>query len=132
MITALVCLGSNAPRKSATVAEAFAFLARLGTVAADSGDFLSAPEQTPADAAPYLNRIVALKCGLPLEKLHALTKGYETAVRGSYTGEGVAVDIDIVYYSGRCLRPRDAASDYFLRGLELAKITAAAPLTANL
>lgn len=113
----LVCLGSNAPDKELEVETAADFLSYYGTVTADSGPYLTAPEGTPSDAAPYWNRILRLATATTTGRLQSIFKRYEKAARDTYQGEGVVLDIDIVADSSGILRPRDYRSRYFQQGL---------------
>ncbi len=115
----LVCLGSNALGKEEAVARAATFLERFGDIIADSGPYLTPPEGAPVAAKPYWNRILRLETPLATEDLHRAAKAYESGVRAAHTGEGVAVDIDIVADSTGILRPRDYKSFYFTKGLAM-------------
>jgi len=119
--THLLALGSNAADKERAVAEAARFVGTLGEIVADSGAYLTPPEGTPPDAAPYWNRILSLRCPLTTPQLHRLCKDYESAKRLAHRGPGVAIDIDIVADAGGVLRPKDYASHYFRIGLEKLK-----------
>lgn len=110
-----ICLGSNCPEKSTQLAEAADFLGGLGTIAARSGAYLSEPEHS-APGPLYLNEVLELLAEPGYEHLHGLIKEYEGARRAAYCGEGVCIDIDIVYANGECLRPDDAAAHYFRMG----------------
>ena len=120
--SAIICLGASCLTKVEAVEAAFAFIATLGTVTADSRGFLSDPEFSPEGTPLYQNRVLALSTTLPHDELHRLSKNYETAIRTAHTGKGVAVDIDIVVFNNCIYREKDAASDYFRKGLELAGI----------
>lgn len=120
--SAIICLGASSLLKIEAVEAAFAFIATLGTITADSGGFLSDPEFSPDCTPLYQNRVLTLTTTLTHAELHRLSKDYETAVRTAHTGEGVAVDIDIVVFNGHIYREKDAASDYFRKGLDLAGI----------
>lgn len=116
--THLLALGSNAPGKERAVEEAARFIGTLAEITADSGAYLTPPEGTPADAAPYWNRLLLIRCPLSTREFHSLCKAYESAVRAAHKGPGVAVDIDIVADGSGVLRPKDYSAHYFRAGLE--------------
>ncbi len=118
--TAVICLGASAATKLAAVDAAFGFIAAAGRIKADSGGFPSEPERIQGETLSYHNRVAILETTMDFESLRNLTKNYENGVRKAFRGPGVAVDIDIVLFDGEVLRPADAASAYFRRGMELA------------
>lgn len=121
--TALVCFGSNTADAQGRISNAVTFLRNKGfTPIRDSGPYPSAPEWSD-DAPAYLNRLMELGFGFDPVQAVALAKEYETSVRQSAGAvhPQVAVDIDFVVINQQVVRPRDAASAYFHKGLELLK-----------
>lgn len=114
----LICLGSNASNKEYAVETAAEQLRNYGTIIADSGAYLTSPEDVPTDCRPYWNRIVRLETDMTVEGLQKVLKEYETNIRSSHCGTGVAIDLDIVADSMEILRPRDFRSAYFQKGLK--------------
>lgn len=114
---ALICLGANSADKIRAVEAAYTRVAALGTVVADSGPYPTPAEGTPPNTESYNNRLLRLLTPLPLNRLHTACKEYEAGVRSAHSGDGVAIDIDIVTFGADVLRPVDFASAYFTTGL---------------
>lgn len=111
-----ICLGSNCDDKYARLAAAAEFLTTLGAVGARSGAYLSEPEHS-APGPLYLNEVIELHAEPGYDRLHSAIKAYESGLRSAFSGEGVCIDIDIVFANGECLRPADATAHYFRTGL---------------
>lgn len=113
---AVICLGANTPDAAASIAAAFDTLAEWGRVAASSGPYRTAPEYA-RETVPYLNQVLSFDTALDHDSLHRLTKDYEHAVRSANDHPGlVNLDIDIVVWNGRVMRPKDASAAYFIEG----------------
>lgn len=116
--TAIVCLGANTADSAERLAEAAIFLATLGTLGASSGKYPTAPEYA-GESAPYLNEVITLSTALTYSDMQRRVKEYEGGVRARNKAVGlVNLDIDIVYWNGAVVRPKDAAAAYFRAGIE--------------
>lgn len=115
---ALICLGANASDAELQIAAAFDFLSQRGDVLRTSGVYPSDPEYS-CDAASYLNCIVELSTPLDYSAMQSAVKDYEREVRAHGQPGFVAVDIDIVMWNDTLLRPADASSRYFAKGMQL-------------
>ncbi len=114
-----ICLGANTPDATARLGEAYKMLEKMGSIVTSTPLYPTNPEFT-GDAAPYLNRIVIMETKLTYESLTSITKEYQTRVRNEADADPlVAVDIDIVVWNGTTIRPADAASAYFRKGIGL-------------
>lgn len=119
MNKAIFCLGGNAPESDARISDALTFLGKLGDVYAASGIYVTEPEygETTAD---YINDVVFLETPMDYEELKVTAKNYESGIRAAYTEpQHVILDIDIVVWNGDVVRPKDFASSYFCKGMEL-------------
>lgn len=114
-----ICLGSNVSEAVEQIDHALAFILANGTLCADSQSFSAADDADPA-AAPYINRLVEIDTPLSAAQLLALTKPYEAACREKYP-HAIAIDIDIIEQNGSIIRPWDAVSPHYNRGLGLLK-----------
>lgn len=118
MNDAVICLGGNAACSSSLIEAAETFLSAVGTVVAKSGVYSSAAEFVASDSN-YLNEVLVLRTALDYSGLHKSTKAFETDLRAVHAHAPlVSIDIDIVLWNGEIMRPRDAASAYFLAGLK--------------
>lgn len=119
MNKAILCLGGNATESDARISDALTFLGKLGDVYAASGIYVTKPEygETTAD---YINDVVFLETPMDYEELKVTAKNYESGIRAAYTEpQHVILDIDIVVWNGDVVRPKDFASSYFRKGMEL-------------
>ena len=121
MNRATLCLGANGPDADAQIARAACLLYAMGTAAASTIPYLTEPEFA-GDVAPYLNMIIELDTELEYEELLLNTKHYQDETRrAAACAPFVAIDIDLVEWNGTVMRPTDATSRYFRKGLELLK-----------
>lgn len=121
MNRATLCLGANGPDADAQIASAAGLLYAMGTAAASTIPYLTEPEFA-GDVAPYLNMIIVLDTALDYEELLLSTKHYQDETRrAAACAPFVAIDIDLVEWNGTVMRPADAGSRYFRKGLELLK-----------
>lgn len=121
MNRATICLGANGPDADVQIARAADMVHTLGIATAATEPYRTEPEFA-GDAAPYLNMIVMLDCPLDYDEALRLTKRYQEDVRRKADcAPFVAIDIDVVAWNGAVMRPADAASRYFRKGLELLK-----------
>ena len=108
MNRATLCLGANGPDADAQIARAASLLYAMGIAAAST--------------MPYLNMIIELDTELEYEELLLNTKHYQDETRrAAACAPFVAIDIDLVEWNGTVMRPTDATSRYFRKGLELLK-----------
>lgn len=121
MNRATLCLGANGPDADAQIAHAAGLLYAMGTAAASTIPYPTEPEFA-GDVAPYLNMIIELDTALDYEELLLSTKHYQDETRrAAACAPFVAIDIDLVEWNGTVMRPADAGSQYFRKGLELLK-----------
>ncbi|MDE6525650.1 MAG: 2-amino-4-hydroxy-6-hydroxymethyldihydropteridine diphosphokinase [Muribaculaceae bacterium] len=119
MNRATLCLGANASDADLQIARAAEMVYAMGLPAASTRPYLTEPEFA-GDAAPYLNMIIVLDTGLCYEDVLRRTKQYQDETRrDAACAPFVAIDIDVVEWNGTVLRPADAASRYFNKGLGL-------------
>lgn len=118
MKSAIICLGSNTPDASQRIERAIDFLSRLVEIQQRTSLYKTPAEYVPSDPC-YTNCIVQFRAKQGLETLIANIKAYEHVERSNNKEQGVAIDIDVVEYDGVILRPRDASSTYYRRGMQL-------------
>lgn len=113
--SAVISLGSNSASSVANIRRAVGSLSALGSIVASS------PEPS---GDGYANCVAELLTSLDFEALHDASKLIETEMgripREKAEGR-VEIDIDIVYFDSKLLRPLDAARPYFLDGLKTLK-----------
>lgn len=118
---ALICLGSNTPDAPERLAAARELLHGLGVTECETPVYESDPEYA-GETVPYHNQLLWLSVKVDYTALANATKSYQTQVRAkAQTGPLVAIDIDIVEWNGDIMRPKDAQSRYFYKGLSLVK-----------
>ena len=113
MNPALLCLGGNTVETSGNITRAISMLAQYGHIYANSGQYPS--------ASGYLNEVVAFESAISAEALVAHAKRIELELGRlpHMKAQGIVpIDIDVVAYAGRVLRPQDYASAYFRTGLQ--------------
>ncbi len=114
-------MGGNAPGSADALHAAASFLLTFSTLIKSTPLYPTDPEYS-GDAAPYLNRILILATDLTPDEFRRLTKEYELKVRSSAAcSPYVILDIDLVLWNDTVLRPVDARSRYFAKGLSLLK-----------
>lgn len=113
-------LGSNCGDREKRVIAAGKWLEELLCEAHSSPAY-----ETPGEwggEKTYMNMVVRGKTSSDPDKLERETKEYERRMgrdREARSRGDVPIDIDIVVYGERVMRPRDYGSRYFRRGLEL-------------
>lgn len=121
MNSAIVCIGSNIPcLREEMLRRAEVFLSTIGSARAASGVY-ETPAETcvPGSCPPYLNSVVALDCDLDLKELIARVKRWEreSGRTEDLNSQGlIAIDIDVVGWNGKIVRPEDFSRDYFQQG----------------
>ena len=114
---AIICLGANTPDAAEQLAQARTVLETLGTVKRQTEPYPTAPEYVTEGPA-YLNQLIELETTLTYQSLHDQSKDFEGDVRRFFkAGKLVPIDIDIVIWNGKILRPADAKASYFKEGL---------------
>lgn len=112
-------MGGNAPGCREALEAATAYILTMAEPLKSTPLYPTDPEYT-ADVAPYLNRILVLATDLPLDEFRTRTKEYEKNIRAAADcAPHVILDIDIVLWNDTVLRPVDASSRYFAKGLSL-------------
>lgn len=118
--TAVVGIGSNAPDGRERVEGAFAFLASVARIEARSSVYTTAP-WGKRSGRDYTNAVGIVAVDMPFESFEEILKGYERCngrdEQSRQLGR-VPVDLDIVYWGARCLRPHEISRGYFSRGYE--------------
>lgn len=109
--------GSNAQERERNVRRAIDFISgRLTDVK------VSSIYDTPAvsgDGSTYTNAVLRGRTSMSADQLVTLLKDYENMEGRAETKERegeVVIDLDLVIYDSRILRPRDFESHYFNRG----------------
>lgn len=116
---AIICLGANTPDAAERLEDAFAMLGSVGSVLRSTRPYPTAPEYAGEDK-PYLNQIVELATALSFDGLTEATKKYQTEIRALNTMPGlVNIDVDIVVWNGKVVRPADAAAAYYRQGIAM-------------
>lgn len=116
MNKAVICIGSNTPRRNETICEALAEIKAGFCVNAMSPVYESNDDRRP-DAPPYVNAVMSIDTNLDHNRLRLLFKEMECRYGRipSMTGI-VALDIDIVIFNDSVMRPDDFGSPHFLTG----------------
>lgn len=116
---ALLCLGSNTPDALRRLAEARELLSGLGVTERETPVYESDPEYA-GETVPYHNQLMWMSVKIGFEAFENATKSYQSRIRTTAgSAPLVAIDIDIVEWNGSVLRPKDAQSAYFRKGLSL-------------
>lgn len=119
MNTALISLASNSPDKREQMEQAFAELRAMGIVARSSSIYETAPYGNPRHPN-YLNAVACIHTPAEYPVLYDTLKDLERAhgrtPQSKLSGE-IPLDIDIVVWNGKTLRPQDYERDYFKTGL---------------
>ena len=119
MNTALISLASNSPDKREQMEQAFAELRAMGIVARSSSIYETAPYGNPRHPN-YLNAVACIRTAAEYPVLYDTLKEMERAhgrtPQSKLSGE-IPLDIDIVVWNGKTLRPQDYERDYFKTGL---------------
>lgn len=113
--TAIISLGSNIAQAAEMISRSLLGLSRCGLV--------SATDSYPSEGG-YTNCVAELRTELVLDALRSFTKQIEQALgrRIDDKQQGkIVIDVDIVYFDGKLLRPADAHKSYFTMGLRLLK-----------
>lgn len=113
----VIALGSNHGNRLGNIAEAAAYIESLL-----DGFKRSSVYETPALNGidnPYMNSVAIGTTSMPLERLNALLKNWESThgrTPEARLRHEVTIDLDIVFYGNMTIRPDDATRDYFLLG----------------
>lgn len=112
MAYAFLGLGSNVASASSNISEAVERIRRADVE-------VEAVSNVYQTQSPYYNMVVRVRTDCPYEALRSLTKGIETEMGRTpqmKTLGVVPIDIDVVVYDGRVVRPTDYEADYFRMG----------------
>lgn len=116
---ALLCLGSNTPDALRRLADARELLGGLGVTERETPVYESDPEYA-GETVPYCNQLIWMSVEIGFDAFEKATKSYQSRIRAIASAAPlVAIDIDIVEWNGTVLRPKDAQSAYFRKGLSL-------------
>lgn len=119
MSRAVIGIGSNTPDRTERVAAAIGWLGHVF-----SGGFHSSAYVTRAlngHDPDYLNAVMSVECDRPMDEVNTMLKDYERGcgrtAESKLNGE-VPIDLDIVVWGGRIVRPKDFGYRYFLQGYD--------------
>ena len=120
---AVLCMGSNCGDNHTAFGNALEAISGMAQVMSRSEAYLTpamsdSPEHTPA-LRPYLNMVLTIETSLCREELEKHLKQMEiNAGRDAECRRrgDVPLDIDIVVFDGRVIRPRDFNSGFFRKG----------------
>ncbi|MDE6268649.1 MAG: 2-amino-4-hydroxy-6-hydroxymethyldihydropteridine diphosphokinase [Muribaculaceae bacterium] len=118
----MIGLGSNvAGQRRRAIEEALEWLRQTGRNMVTSDIYETKPWGNPESCHSYRNAVAKLETPLALETLNELLKKYETehgrddeARRSGL----VPIDLDIVIWDGKALRPNEMNRDYFTIGFK--------------
>lgn len=119
MSRAVIGIGSNTPDRTERVAAAIGWLGSVFSEGFHSSAYVTRALNGHDPA--YLNAVMSVECDRPMDEVNAMLKDYEqtsgrTAVSKLH-GE-VPIDLDIVVWDGRIVRPKDFGYRYFLQGYD--------------
>lgn len=110
-----LCLGANVAQGRQNI------LTALDALIADGWSPIVCSSIYPSSSG-YLNQIVKAKVGCDYETALAATKSVERMLGRTPEHKMqnvVPIDIDIILWDGKIMRPLDYASEYFRQGLRL-------------
>lgn len=113
--TVLISIGSNIAKAAEMISRSLLGLSRCGLV--------NATDSYPSEGG-YTNCVAELRTELDLYALRSFTKQIEQALGRRIDDKQhgkVVIDVDIVFFDGKLLRPADAHKSYFTMGLRLLK-----------
>lgn len=119
----VVSFGSNTPDRAESVARAMAWLLESGRFEASLASDVFRTRPLSGHGPDYANAIMAGHTALGCDELQALCKAYELACgrdEAARASGRVPVDVDVVSYEGRCLRPSELSRHYFTEALRRA------------
>lgn len=119
MSRAVIGIGSNTPDRTERVAAAIGWLGSVFSEGFHSSAYVT--RALNGHDPDYLNAVMSVESDRPMDEVNAMLKDYErtsgrTAVSKLH-GE-VPIDLDIVVWDGRIVRPKDFGYRYFLQGYD--------------
>lgn len=119
MSRAVIGIGSNTPDRTERVAAAIGWLGSVFSEGFHSSAYMT--RALNGHDPDYLNAVMSVECDRTMDEVNAMLKDYEqtsgrTAVSKLH-GE-VPIDLDIVVWDGRIVRPKDFGYRYFLQGYD--------------
>lgn len=119
MSRAVIGIGSNTPDRTERVAAAIGWLGSVFSEGFHSSAYVT--RALNGNDPDYLNAVMSVETDRPMDEVNAMLKDYErtsgrTAVSKLH-GE-VPIDLDIVVWDGRIVRPKDFGYRYFLQGYD--------------
>lgn len=111
---AVALIGSNHRLKGRFIESAMMALSELFQISARSEIVKSFDVE--GSGTVYANLVCLLRTGLPLEEVSELVKGIERRLGRSSCSKArgvVEIDIDIVIWNDKVIRPADASRPYF-------------------
>lgn len=119
MSRAVIGIGSNTPDRTERVAAAIGWLGSVFSEGFHSSAYVT--RALNGHDPDYLNAVMSVESDRPMDEVNTMLKDYErtsgrTAVSKLH-GE-VPIDLDIVVWDGRIVRPKDFGYRYFLQGYD--------------
>lgn len=120
--TAVLSIGSNCGDKQGHVRECMDWLMSHSEVNVSKCSHIYETPELHGKGTPYCNAVVEITTGLTLEKLTELTKDYEILCGRDCDcrKQGlVPIDVDVVIWNGKIIRPKDFACEFFRIGFSV-------------
>lgn len=119
MSCAVIGIGSNTPDRMERVAAAIRWLGRVFSDGFHSSAYMT--RAINGHDPDYLNAVMSVECDGTMDEVNIMLKDYERAcgrtAESKLHGE-VPIDLDIVVWDGRIVRPKDFGYRYFLQGYD--------------
>ena len=119
MSCAVIGRGSNTPDRMERVAAAIRWLGRVFSDGFHSSAYMT--RAINGHDPDYLNAVMSVECDGTMDEVNIMLKDYERAcgrtAESKLHGE-VPIDLDIVVWDGRIVRPKDFGYRYFLQGYD--------------
>lgn len=119
MSCAVIGIGSNTPDRMERVAAAIRWLGRVFSDGFHSSVYMT--RAINGHDPDYLNAVMSVECDGTMDEVNIMLKDYERAcgrtAESKLHGE-VPIDLDIVVWDGRIVRPKDFGYRYFLQGYD--------------
>lgn len=118
---AILSLGSNiGSEASHKIEKAIQEISTLGRVVKTSGIYATKPYGNPYSETSYNNAVIEVETRLPANVFIERCKEIELQLGRlpKNVTRDVAIDIDVVVWDGKVLRPGEMERDYFLQGFQ--------------
>ena len=119
MSCAVIGIGSNTPDRMERGAAAIRWLGRVFSDGFHSSAYMT--RAITGHDPDYLNAVMSVECDGTMDEVNIMLKDYERAcgrtAESKLHGE-VPIDLDIVVWDGRIVRPKDFGYRYFLQGYD--------------